>query len=383
MGEHLQNPQAYENWATEPWLQVPSPNSWPKPVTNTYTPTPYIWGDQLSDIDASQQEELESPVPSAMTSLADTWSSTWGQSGAPFSKATKLTFKKAGSWSEATPAVQEQLPVQELVENKKDLDEEALSQDENNKDPLASPDLADKKKKKSTIEEELSKQSLYKTELCRSYQETGICRYGHKCQFAHGEHELRPILRHPKYKTEYCQRYAMFGHCPYGNRCRFIHPDRMKNRSNSLGDPVKKSHNADTKNLVPILDLSKAPASEYGSYSGPSTPNSDSQPWSSNWTTPPSSNQSSLVASPRSTLGPLPIANEPSMPSANQTIPTVQPENVFLHPWMLNRRASSESSLLTSMPPVMKPPTTSFVERPNSSDGRRLMIFQNLANSGV
>ncbi|GFH05584.1 uncharacterized protein HaLaN_00070, partial [Haematococcus lacustris] len=32
--------------------------------------------------------------------------------------------------------------------------------------------------------------------------EAGTCRYGHKCQFAHGAEELRPVPRHPKYKTE-------------------------------------------------------------------------------------------------------------------------------------------------------------------------------------
>ena len=43
---------------------------------------------------------------------------------------------------------------------------------------------------------------LYKTEMCRSWEETGSCRYGAKCQFAHGSWELRPVARHPKYKTE-------------------------------------------------------------------------------------------------------------------------------------------------------------------------------------
>jgi len=33
---------------------------------------------------------------------------------------------------------------------------------------------------------------LYKTELCRSFNKTGYCRYGLKCQFAHGIQELRP-----------------------------------------------------------------------------------------------------------------------------------------------------------------------------------------------
>ena len=49
------------------------------------------------------------------------------------------------------------------------------------------------------------KLGLYKTELCRSWEEKGSCRYGSKCQFAHGEEELRKVPRHPKYKTEICR----------------------------------------------------------------------------------------------------------------------------------------------------------------------------------
>merc|ERR1719197_651301 len=73
------------------------------------------------------------------------------------------------------------------------------------------------------IEEEISNQNLYKTELCRSFEETGSCRYGPKCQFAHGKAELRPVLRHPKYKTQICKTFYSRGTCPYGRRCRFIH----------------------------------------------------------------------------------------------------------------------------------------------------------------
>lgn len=65
--------------------------------------------------------------------------------------------------------------------------------------------------------------NLYKTELCRSFAETGTCRYGLKCQFAHGQSELRPVSRHPKYKTEICKTFHTQGTCPYGTRCRFIH----------------------------------------------------------------------------------------------------------------------------------------------------------------
>ena len=63
----------------------------------------------------------------------------------------------------------------------------------------------------------------YKTELCRPFQEYGHCRYGDKCQFAHGQSDLRTPIRHPKYKTELCRTYHSQGYCPYGARCHFIH----------------------------------------------------------------------------------------------------------------------------------------------------------------
>ena len=53
--------------------------------------------------------------------------------------------------------------------------------------------------------------------------ETGQCKYGDKCQFAHGYHEQRSMPRHPKYKTEYCRTFHTTGLCPYGIRCHFIH----------------------------------------------------------------------------------------------------------------------------------------------------------------
>ncbi|XP_041850865.1 mRNA decay activator protein ZFP36 [Melanotaenia boesemani] len=67
----------------------------------------------------------------------------------------------------------------------------------------------------------------YKTELCRGFQETGSCKYGSKCQFAHGEAELRGLYRHPKYKTEPCRTFYNFGYCPYGSRCHFIHEEKI------------------------------------------------------------------------------------------------------------------------------------------------------------
>jgi len=92
------------------------------------------------------------------------------------------------------------------------------------------------------IEEELNKQDLYKTELCKSWVESGgFCRYGEKCQFAHGPDELRPIFRHPKYKTEICKTFYTYGTCPYGKRCRFVHHSPTEN------SPPKEPENEEPK----------------------------------------------------------------------------------------------------------------------------------------
>lgn len=59
--------------------------------------------------------------------------------------------------------------------------------------------------------------------MCRPFEETGNCRYGSKCQFAHGVQELRSLNRHPRYKTEFCRTFHTTGFCSYGQRCNFIH----------------------------------------------------------------------------------------------------------------------------------------------------------------
>ena len=66
-------------------------------------------------------------------------------------------------------------------------------------------------------------QTRYKTEICRSFEESGQCKYGEKCQFAHGQDEIRQTNRHPKYKTQMCRTFHSWGFCPYGPRCHFIH----------------------------------------------------------------------------------------------------------------------------------------------------------------
>lgn len=88
----------------------------------------------------------------------------------------------------------------------------------------------------------------YKTEMCRPFQENGTCKYGDKCQFAHGNQELRTVSRHPKYKTDLCRTYHSVGFCPYGPRCHFVHAlDEV--RSAPAQTPEKKTTGGPVKQL--------------------------------------------------------------------------------------------------------------------------------------
>ncbi|KAJ9079677.1 hypothetical protein DSO57_1032984 [Entomophthora muscae] len=65
--------------------------------------------------------------------------------------------------------------------------------------------------------------TLFKTEMCTSFNAIGHCRYGNKCKFAHGPEEIRTIARHPKYKTQLCRSFFEGRDCPYGKRCCYLH----------------------------------------------------------------------------------------------------------------------------------------------------------------
>uniref|UniRef100_A0A7S2RDR5 C3H1-type domain-containing protein n=1 Tax=Mucochytrium quahogii TaxID=96639 RepID=A0A7S2RDR5_9STRA len=92
-------------------------------------------------------------------------------------------------------------------------------------DPVESGAGSGGEDEKEQRQDQTGKDDLYKTELCRKWQTVGSCRYGDKCQFAHGLHELRTLVRHPLYKTSMCKSFQSQGTCRYGNRCRFIHDE--------------------------------------------------------------------------------------------------------------------------------------------------------------
>jgi butyrate response factor 1 len=88
----------------------------------------------------------------------------------------------------------------------------------------------------------------YKTEMCQRYEETGECKFFDKCQFAHGQMELRNISKHPKFKTTPCKTFHTTGVCSYGNRCNFLHsekPDEL--------DIMKMKHAAARRMSVPAI----------------------------------------------------------------------------------------------------------------------------------
>ncbi len=81
--------------------------------------------------------------------------------------------------------------------------------------------------------------SKYKTIPCRHYNSPGGCNLGDKCNFAHGNEDLRPGGKTPlvkntkkspnllKFKTQPCKYYqpGKEGSCRYGSQCVFAHGD--------------------------------------------------------------------------------------------------------------------------------------------------------------
>ena len=86
---------------------------------------------------------------------------------------------------------------------------------------------------------QLTPHNKEKSQLCKKFIEFGICPYGQKCKFAHGQHELRKDKQQNyKYKTKECNGFVVDGYCSYGNRCNFIHPTPKTTQDTKIADPV-------------------------------------------------------------------------------------------------------------------------------------------------
>jgi len=82
---------------------------------------------------------------------------------------------------------------------------------------------------------------LYKTVLCRLWEETGACKFGDRCHYAHGAPDLRPVQKHPKYKTEKCRMFHETGICPFGQGCSFLHGEADSSEAIESLDSTSKS----------------------------------------------------------------------------------------------------------------------------------------------
>lgn len=102
--------------------------------------------------------------------------------------------------------------------------------------------------------------SRYKTEMCRQYSENGECKYGDKCQFAHGLGELKDISRHPKYKTDFCKTFHSKGFCPYGPRCHFIHElnEKYDPSASNTSTPTVSIQAVNSKNKLSLIQLDES-----------------------------------------------------------------------------------------------------------------------------
>ena len=94
----------------------------------------------------------------------------------------------------------------------------------------------------------------FKTSICKLYDATGSCNFGNKCSFAHGSHELRqpgdPIPRealserndrvpYSNYKTIKCCYFYREGVCPFGVRCSYAHGDHeLRSKYDPIYPPI-------------------------------------------------------------------------------------------------------------------------------------------------
>lgn len=218
----------------------------------------------------------------------------------------------------------------------------------------------------------------YKTELCRPFEESGHCKYGDKCQFAHGAHELRNLARHPKYKTERCRTYHTIGFCPYGPRCHFIH-----NEDERIGSKPPASHrslppaSARPNNLSGLASLgssfeSVSPSSSSTSSPGnlsPSFLTDDAVPSAPSSFSPGSSQESSFSTSPRSS----PVFNFPASDAAASLLTPLNIQTQQFYNNVVDMAALQFSAFLNF----------SQNQRNNCSISANLNVTANIARSAV
>ena len=103
-----------------------------------------------------------------------------------------------------------------------------------------------------------SENPAYRTQICTRWME-GSCQYGDRCNFAHGEDQLRQFggpgggsrfggdiksrSNDPAYRTKLCTRWAQ-GSCQYGDRCMFAHGEEQMRAFGGDGAPHSRRSSA-------------------------------------------------------------------------------------------------------------------------------------------
>lgn len=60
----------------------------------------------------------------------------------------------------------------------------------------------------------------FRTEMCKTFELYGKCKYGDRCSFAHSRTNMMVKTQvSTNYKTKLCKKFQTNGYCPYGVRC--------------------------------------------------------------------------------------------------------------------------------------------------------------------
>lgn len=95
------------------------------------------------------------------------------------------------------------------------------------------------RRKRSPPHREGEEDASKKTEMCNNFVEFGSCRYGHNCQYAHGEKELKKTFRGYGWKRVKCRNYHGIGICMFGVRCNFIHDEKEEELAQISGEEIR------------------------------------------------------------------------------------------------------------------------------------------------
>jgi len=120
---------------------------------------------------------------------------------------------------------------------------------------------------------------MYKTQLCRYIKEKKRCPFGDKCTFAHSEKELKPKVTEVdsrrstvfdalktnssqfKYKTSLCDSFSKTGACRFGAKCNFAHGEKELRKAKCAFGKVCNNYNCpfshEDEVLPPTFDKSK------------------------------------------------------------------------------------------------------------------------------